>query len=122
MILSFWHLLAVTLSLLCKKIARNFVYSCLFDINFKMECKNKYFRHILLFDFRKGKNAAQAAKTLRDVYDEEALKDRQCRNWCDKLHSGDFSIKDEQRSGRQNEVHDDQINAIIESSCNSAMD
>ena len=69
----------------------------------------------MLFYFRKGKNAAQAAKKLRDVYGEEALEDRQCRNWYDKFRSGDFSLKDEQRSGRPNEVDDDQIKAIIES-------
>ena len=40
-----------------------------------MECKNEHFRHILLLYFRTGKNAAQAAKKLRDVYGEEALKD-----------------------------------------------
>ena len=51
----------------------------------------------------------------RDIYGEEALKDRQCRNWFDKFHSGDFSFKDEQRSDRPNEVDDDQIKAIIES-------
>ena len=45
-----------------------------------MECKNEHFRLILLFYFRKGKNAAQVAENLRDVYGEEALKDRQCRN------------------------------------------
>ena len=45
----------------------------------------------------------------------EALKDRQCRNWSDKFHSGDFSLKDEQRSGRLNEVDDDRIKAIIKS-------
>ena len=39
-----------------------------------MECKNENFRHILLLYFRKGKNAAQAAKKLRDVYGEEAVK------------------------------------------------
>ena len=72
-----------------------------------MKCKNEHFRHILLFYFRKGKNAAQAAKMLRDVYGEEALKDRQCRNRFDKFRSGDFSVKDEQRSGRPNEVDDD---------------
>ena len=33
-----------------------------------MECKNEHFRHILLFYFRKGKNVAQAAKKLRNVY------------------------------------------------------
>ena len=80
-----------------------------------MECKNEHFRHILLFYFRKGKNTAQAAKQLRDVYGDEALKDRQCQNWFDKFRSGDFSLKDEQRSDRPNEVDDDQIKAIIES-------
>ena len=79
-----------------------------------MECKTEHFRHILLFYFRNGKNAAQAAKKLYDVYGEEALKDRQCWNWFDKFRSGDFSLKDEQRSGRPNKV-DDQIKAIIES-------
>ena len=62
------------------------------------------------FYFRKGKNVAQAAKKLHDVYGEEALKDRQCRNWFDKFWcSGDFSLKDKQRSSRPNKVDDDQI-------------
>ena len=72
-----------------------------------MEGNSEHFRHILLFYFHTGKNAAQAAKKLRDVYSEEALKDRQCRNWFDKFRSRDFSLKDEQRSGRPNEVYDD---------------
>ena len=79
-----------------------------------MECKNEHLRHILLYYFRKGKNAAQVAKKLRDVYGEEASKDRQCRNWFDKFRSGDFSLNDEQLSGRPNEVDDDQIKAKIE--------
>ena len=79
-----------------------------------MECKNEHFRHILLFYFLKGKNPAQAAKKLLDVYSEDALKDRQCRNWFDKFRSGDFSLKDEQRSGWPNKVDDDQIKAIRE--------
>ena len=49
------------------------------------------------------------------MYSEEALKDRQCRNWFQKFRSGDFSLKDEQRPGRPNEVDDDQIKVIIES-------
>ena len=77
--------------------------------------QKRAFRHILLFYFRKGKNAAQAAKKLRDVYGEKALKERPCRNWFNKFRSGDFSLKDEKRSGRPNEFDDDQIQAIIES-------
>ena len=49
------------------------------------------------------------------MYSAEALKDRQCRNWFQKFRSGDFSLKDEQRPGRPNEVDDDQIKVIIES-------
>lgn len=60
-----------------------------------MECKNEHFRHMLLFYFRKGKNAVQVAKKLRDVYGDEALKKRQCRNWFEKFRSGDFSFKDD---------------------------
>ena len=49
------------------------------------------------------------------MYGEEALKDRQCRNWFDKFRSGDFSLRDEQRLSEPNEVYNDQIKAIIES-------
>ena len=75
----------------------------------------KDYRHILLFYFRKGKNASQAHKKLCAVYGDEALKERQCQNWFDKFRSGDFSLKDEKRSGRSVEVNDDLIKAIIDS-------
>ena len=78
-----------------------------------MECKIEHFRHILLFYFRKGKNATQATKKLFNVYSDKSLKDRQCRNWCDKFRSGDFLLKDEQRSGLPNKVDDGGIKVII---------
>ena len=80
-----------------------------------MENQKEHYRHILLFYFRKGKNASQAHKKLRAVYGDEVLKERQCQNWFDKFRSGDFSFKDEKRSGRPVEVDDDLIEAIIDS-------
>nr|AAP51086.1 transposase [Forficula auricularia] len=80
-----------------------------------MENQKEHFRHILLFYFRKGKNALQAHKKLCAVYGDEALKERQCQNWFAKFRSGDFSLKDEKRSGRPVEVDDDLIKAIIDS-------
>ena len=79
-----------------------------------MEPTKEHFRHILLYYFHKGKNAEQVAKKLRDLYGDKALKERQCRNWFTKFRSGDFSLKDEPRSGRPSEVDDDQIKALIE--------
>ena len=49
------------------------------------------------------------------MHGEEALKDRQCRNWFDKFRPGDYSLKDEQHLGRPNQVDDDQFKVIIES-------
>lgn len=80
-----------------------------------MECKIEHFRHRLLHDFRKGKDAVQAAKTLRDnVYGDEDLKERQRRNWFEKFLTRDFSPKHNQRSGRPVEVNEDEIKTIIE--------
>ncbi|GFV64583.1 histone-lysine N-methyltransferase SETMAR [Trichonephila clavipes] len=79
-----------------------------------MENQKEHFRHILLFYFRKGKNASQAHKKLCAVYGDEALRERQCQNWFAKFRSGDFSLKDEKRSGRPVEVDDDLMKAIID--------
>ena len=38
-----------------------------------MECKNKHFRNILLFYFRKGKKAAEAHKEICEVYGVNCL-------------------------------------------------
>nr|KAF6374223.1 hypothetical protein mPipKuh1_009456 [Pipistrellus kuhlii] len=84
-----------------------------------MENQKEHFRHILLFYFCKGKNASQAHKKLCAVYGDEALKERQCQNWFAKFRSGDFSLKDEKRSGRPVEVDDALIKAIINSDCHS---
>ena len=40
-----------------------------------------HFRQILLYYFRKGKNAVQAQKKLYDVYGEKSLTERHCQNW-----------------------------------------
>ncbi|OAD62868.1 Histone-lysine N-methyltransferase SETMAR [Eufriesea mexicana] len=80
-----------------------------------MEGQDAHFGHILSFYFRKGKNASQARKKLCAVYGNEAFKERQCQNWFAKFHSGDFSLKNEQQSGRPVEVDETHIKAIIDS-------
>ncbi|CAK9827264.1 Histone-lysine N-methyltransferase SETMAR [Anthophora retusa] len=76
---------------------------------------NVHFRHILLYYFRKGKNARQVCAKLQKVYGESALKERQCQRWFKKFRAGDFDLNDTPRSGRPTEVDDDKIKALIES-------
>ena len=65
-----------------------------------MEIPEGHFRHILLFYFRKGKNAAQAHQKLCGVYCDECLSERHCQNWFARFRSGNFDVKDEPRPGR----------------------
>ena len=63
-----------------------------------MEIREGHFRHILLFYFRKGKNAAQAPRKLCGVYSDECLSERQCQKWFVCFRSGNFDVKDELNS------------------------
>ncbi|GFX96282.1 histone-lysine N-methyltransferase SETMAR [Trichonephila clavipes] len=65
-----------------------------------MESDKQHFLHILLFYYRKGKNAVQARKKLTDVYGEGVLTVSQCQNWFAKFRSGNFDVEDATRSGR----------------------
>lgn len=66
-------------------------------VNYNMECKNKHFRHILLFYFHKGKKAAEAHKEICEVHSVDCLRERTFQNWFKKFRSGDLSVEGDQR-------------------------
>ena len=66
-----------------------------------MKIPEGHFRHILIFYFWKGKNAAQAHRKLRGVYGDECLSERQFQNWFARFRFGNFDVKDEPHPGRQ---------------------
>ncbi|GAB1861621.1 SETMR methyltransferase [Camponotus japonicus] len=78
-----------------------------------MESEKQHFRHILLFYYRKGKNAVQARKKLSDVYGD-VLTERQCQNWFAKFRSGNFDVEDAPRSRRPVKADEDTIKALID--------
>ncbi|XP_035721994.1 histone-lysine N-methyltransferase SETMAR-like [Vespa mandarinia] len=78
-----------------------------------MEEQDVHFRHILLYYFRKERIVS--TKEVMAVYGNEALKERQYQNWFTRFRSGDFSLKNAQRSGRPIEVDQIHIKDIIDS-------
>ena len=76
--------------------------------------KNQQFRHIMLYYFKKGKNATETQKKICAVYGEGAVTDRTCQKWFAKFRAGDFSPDEAPRSGRPAEVDSDQIKTLIE--------
>ncbi|GFW45806.1 histone-lysine N-methyltransferase SETMAR [Trichonephila clavipes] len=79
-----------------------------------MESDKQHFRHILLFSYRKGKNAVQARKKLTDVHGEGVLTVCQCQNWFAKFRSGNFDVEDAPHSGRPVEADKDAIKALVD--------
>ncbi|XP_047370408.1 histone-lysine N-methyltransferase SETMAR-like [Vespa velutina] len=79
-----------------------------------MESNKQHFRHILLFYYRKGKNAVPARKNLSNVYGEDVLTVRQCHNWFAKFRCGNFDVEDASRSGRPVKADKDTIKALVD--------
>lgn len=78
-----------------------------------MEEKRVHLRHILLFYFYQGKNAAQAKQKICDVYGAEAITTTSCYNWYARFRSGNFNVEDAARSGRPSSIENDQILELI---------
>lgn len=84
-----------------------------FGISLYMEERRVHFRHILLFYFRGGKNAAEAKQKICDVYGSDAITTTSCYNWYARFQSGHYNLEDAARSGRPSAIKNDQILELI---------
>ena len=71
-----------------------FLYS---HFNIEDGRKKQYFQHIMLYYFKKGKNAIEMQKKICAVYGEGAVTDQTCQKWFAKFRAGDFSLDDAPR-------------------------
>ena len=71
---------------------------CVDILIWKMEGKKQRFRHIMLYYFKKGKNATEMQKKFCAVYEEGAATDRTCQKRFAKFHAGDFLLDNAPRS------------------------
>ena len=76
--------------------------------------EKKHFRHIMLYYFKKGKNATETHRKICAVYGEGAVTNRTCQKWFAKFRAGDFLLDRTPRSGRLVQVDSHQIETIIE--------
>ena len=78
-----------------------------------MEEKNQHFQDIMLYYFKKGKNASETQKIFA-VYRKGAVTDWMCQKWLAKIPTGDFLLDKAPWSSRWLEVDSDQIETVIE--------
>lgn len=77
-----------------------------------MEQNKLYFHCLMLFYFRKGKNATQTKKKI--CVWRRCRNQRMCQRWFAKFHAGDTTLEDEKRSDRPAVADDDKIKNLIE--------
>ena len=81
-----------------------------------MKCqvnKNGHFRHCILFAFNQGNTTVETARNICLVYGEDALNVRTVRRWFCRFRSGNFDLKDMERTGRRSDFDESQLNSLI---------
>ena len=79
-----------------------------------MEENKVHFRHLMLFFYRKGKNATQTANKICAVYGEGAVAERTVWKWFARFTADDFNFEDQERPDRPFTTDEDQIKTLIE--------
>lgn len=83
-----------------------------------MSENKEHLRHIMLYYYRKGKNASQTCEKIRAVYGTDAVDDSTCRKWFRKFREGNFDVKDASRAGRPITADVDKIKTMIDNNHN----
>lgn len=76
--------------------------------------EKEHLRHALLFLFNQKKKAAESQRLLVETYGEHAPSIRTCETWFRQFKSGDFNVKDSERSGRSQKFEDEQLQELLD--------
>ncbi|KAL6268023.1 hypothetical protein P5V15_001103 [Pogonomyrmex californicus] len=71
--------------------------------------EKEHLRHALLFLFNQKKKAVESHRLLVETYGEHAPSIRTCETWFRQFKSGNFNVKDSERSGRPQKCEDEQL-------------
>jgi len=70
--------------------------------------------YVMLFYYKKGKNAAQICRKICEVYDADAVSECRTQEWFVRFRFGNFDVKDRSRSDRPITEKVDEILQLIE--------
>lgn len=74
----------------------------------------KQLRAIFLFEFKRGRKAAEATRNINEAFGQNTTSERTVQWWFARFRSGDESLEDEEHGSRPSDVDDDQLKALIE--------
>ena len=94
---------------------------CVAILILKIKENKQCFGHIVLYYFKKGKNATAMQKMICAVYGDGAVTVGTCQKWFAKFLGGDYLLDDASQSGRSGEVYCNQIETLFENNQYSTM-
>jgi transposase len=80
----------------------------------KMERDKDHFRHLLLYCFDSKKTAAEAHRFISETYSKHAPSVKTCEYWYRRFKSGDFDLKDKERSGQPKKFENAELQALLD--------
>ena len=75
---------------------------------------NRHLREVLTLFFYSKKTAAEAHRELQNVYGDDALSERTCRDYFRCYKDGDFNVNDRPRQGRPKTFQDAELQAFLD--------
>ena len=75
--------------------------------------KLKFFRHIFLYNFNRGAEAAEADRNNCGVYGDNVIGESTARKCLSRFKDDRFDISDIPRLGRLSELDEDRLNTVI---------
>ena len=75
-------------------------------------------RHCLLYEYKLGHNASEAARNICRGIGKGAVSTATACRWFNSFRNKDYSLEDDQRSGRPTEIDLSELKQIIESDPN----
>ena len=79
-----------------------------------MKDKTMNFRHIMLFYYKKGKNASETSKKICSINGGHSVAESTVRKWFSWFRSKNIGLEDRHRCSKPSIVDDDPIKSIIE--------
>lgn len=79
-----------------------------------MDADETHLRHCMLYEFKKGSSASEAARNICNVYGYKSLSVRKCQRWFTQFRSGNLTLKDSPRSGRPTSINKKALLTVIE--------
>lgn len=73
-----------------------------------------HIRNVILFLFLSGLNEPETEKRIKETYPNNAPSNFMVHKWISRFKTGDYSMEDEQRSGRPLELDLDALKDIVE--------